>query len=445
VVPIFKKGNAADPQNYRPISITSVPCRILERIIKDALIIYLKTHGLLPKDQFGFLSGRSTTLQLLNCLNDWTEALELGIPVDIITIDFAKAFDSVVHSKLLCKLLGFGVRGNLFAWVSDFLANRQQSVVVGSAVSSTQTVSSGVPQGSVLGPLLFLLFISDLNTDDISVSMPKFADDVKLYRTIIEHLDHLSLQSALYHVYEWSQRNQLPINNKKCLCFHLGRNNNSLEYQLNDKLISENSSIKDLGVWLSSNLKFTAHCNFIVSKAKSRSALIRRCFVSRDTNTLIWAFKVFVRPILEYASPVWSPYLIKDIKHVESVQKSFTKLLPGMYTTPYSERLKILGLKSLELRRLWADLCMTYAILHNLVDIDPTVFFLVRGHNCVTRGHPLKLVGNHFKKDCTKYFFANRVVNPWNSLPSEVVLSGTLASFKRKLKGVDLSRFLSCF
>ena len=239
--------------------------------------------------------------------------------------------------------------------------------------------------------------------------------------------------------------NQLPINSKKCISFHLGHNNRSLEYYLNDMLIAEQSSIKDLGVWLSSNLKFTAHCNFIVSRAKSRSALIRRCFVSRDTSSLIWAYKVFVRPILEYASPVWSPYLIKDIKHVETVQKGFTKLLPGLYTTPYSERLKILGLESLELRRLKADLCMAYVILHECVDTDSSIFFTVRGSSSVTRGHPLKLVVNSVKKDCTKYFFANRVVHPWNSLPSETVMSGTLASFKHKLKSVDLSRFLSCF
>lgn len=166
--------------------------------------------------------------------------------------------------------------------------------------------------------------------------------------------------------------------------------------------------------------------------------------MSGDASTLVKAFIVYVRPLLEYASPVWSPHHVKDIKLVESVQRSFTKYIRGYYNLPYKQRLISLGLESLELRRLYADLYLTFSILHGYADIEPTTFFKIRG-NEYTRGHPLKLTINVIKKDCTKYFFANRVVHPWNSLPSELVVSNSLHKFKCGLKKIDLSPFLKCF
>jgi hypothetical protein len=175
-----------------------------------------------------------------------------------------------------------------------------------------------------------------------------------------------------------------------------------------------------------------------------RAAMIRLCFVSRDRKTLVWAFCVFVRPIVEYASPVWSPYLIKDIDHVESVQRHFTKYLPGLKNKSYCERLKILNIESLELRRLKLDLNLAYMLLHGLTSIDYRCFFSVRG-NEKTRGHPLKLTVKVTRLNCCKYFFSNRIVAVWNGLPSEVVMASSLQSFKQKLRSVDLTAHVRYF
>ena len=168
---------------------------------------------------------------------------------------------------------------------------------------------------------------------------------------------------------------------------------------------------------------------------------MRKCFVSGDRKTLVWAFATFVRPILEFSSPVWSPHQIGDIDLIESVQRNFTKYLPGLYNLSYSERLRLLGLDSLELRRLKADLCLTHAILHNLVDFDSNLFFTVRGCER-TRGHPLKLVVQQIKRDCRKYFFACRVVHVWNALPSEAVMATTRVCFKKRLNSVVLDKYV---
>jgi len=169
--------------------------------------------------------------------------------------------------------------------------------------------------------------------------------------------------------------------------------------------------------------------------------MIKRCFISNDSKTLLWAFCVFVRPILEYASPVWSPHLIKDIDHIESVQRTFTKYLPGLKNKSYNERLKFLGTESLELRRLKCDLSLTYLLLHDLCNVDYRKFFSVRTGS-KTRGHPLKLIVQPAQRDCRRYFFSNRVTNIWNSLPADVVMAKSVGTFKRKLSNVDLTKYV---
>jgi len=239
----------------------------------------------------------------------------------------------------------------------------------------------------------------------------------------------------------WCNNWQLPISTNKCNVLHLGKRNQKFPYSICNQDLNSVCCVSDLGVVLSEDLKVANHCNVIVKKARTRAILIRRCFLSKDIHTLVWAFKVYVRPILEYASPVWSPHLLKDIELVESVQRKFTKLLPGMHSKSYSERLLILKLQSLELRRLHADLILTYALLHNLHDVDGTRYFSVRGSER-TRGHPFKLVVNLCKTDCRKYFFCNRVVKIWNYLPSDVVLAPSVNSFKKALLQVDLSKYI---
>jgi len=404
-------------------------------------MVYLCNYNLIDPNQFGFLPGRSCTLQLLRCLDDWTSSLDIGIPTDVILVDYAKAFDSVSHAKLCHILTCLGVGGNVYRWISDFLSGRSQYLRVYSEISELEPVASGVIQGSVIGPVLFTLFISDLQTNETLAVMPKFADDVDLYRSICGVDDHIKLASALEYLENWSNDWQLPIAAQKCNVFHIGRADMLFNYSLLGNTLNTVSLTKSLGVWMSNDLKSSSHCDHIVKTARQRASMIKRCFTSNDRNTLFWAFCVYVRPILEYASPVWSPYLIKDIDHVESVQRSFTKHLPGFHNKVYSERLKLLSTDSLEVRRLRFDLTLCFRLLHGLCDFDFNRFFEIRGSS-QTRGHSLKLVVQPALRDCRKFFFANRVVKVWNALPENLVTATTLYIFKRNLKTIDLSKFV---
>jgi hypothetical protein len=314
---------------------------------------------------------------------------------------------------------------------------------VGKTCSDIKSVNSGVPLGSVLGPLLFVLFLNDLTTAATDIPLKKFADDVKSYAQIVDDHSYKSLISASSELSDWSSVWQLPIAPNKCSVFHIGRNNELRDYVIfSDSSLPHTKVVKDLGVWFTSDLKFTTHCNNIIKQANQRMALLKRLFTSGDVNTMVWAFKVYVRPVLEYACPVWSPYLAGDIDRVESVQRRFTKSLRGQKYKSYTDRLRYLNLDSLELRRIKADLHLTFALLHGLVKYDFEKFFEIRLDKR-TRGHPLKLVVSSFKTDCRKHFFANRVVKIWNDLPGELVMLSSLNSFKRGLQQCDLTRYIS--
>lgn len=443
VIPIYKKGDAADPANYRPIALTCIPCKAMERIVRDCMLSFIEKYQIIDSNQFGFLPHRSTVLQLLAVMEEWTRSIDLGIPVDVVFVDFAKAFESVVHQKLLTKLEHYGFTGPLLKWIEDFLINRTHHVVVGSNTSHNRRVVSGVPQGSVLGPLLFIIYINDLNCSSNS-SLHKFADDVKTHGHARDNRDHANLQTSLNYLHDWSENWQLPINADKCAVLHIGRKNHQNSFTMASSTLKPKTLVKDLGVWFSADLKFSTHCSNIVRSANQRLALIRRCFTSGDPLTLIKAYKVYVRPILEYASQVWSPHLVKDITKLEGVQRRFTRFLRGYRELCYKDRLLRAKLDSLELRRLKADLVLTFLIIRNIVNFDLTHFFKLRGAS-ITRGHNYKLLVVGARLDCRKFFYANRVVAAWNSLPTDIVYASSVTGFRQRLNKLDLSKFLQCF
>lgn len=263
---------------------------------------------------------------MLECINDWSIALNIRNSVDVVYIDFQKAFDSVVHSKLIHKLSAYGIVGNLLTWITSFLINRSQSVRVGNCYSDFIPVLSGVPQGSVLGPLLFLLYINDIvDLFGNNLTVKLFADDVKMYINISDVKNVNILQDGLFALSRWASDWQLNISIKKCALLHLGRNNLLYDYAIDGSVLPNVSEIRDLGVKVDSRLCFSAHYADIAAKAHQRAGLIVRCFKSRDPFLLFRAFTTYVRPILEYCSPVWSPVYKKDIIKLEAVQRRFTK------------------------------------------------------------------------------------------------------------------------
>ena len=223
VTAIYKKGDRTKPENYRPISLTSVPCKLMERIMRDQIVEHLTRNNFFNPYQHGFISGKSCVTQLLEYLEDLTEALDQGEDVDIIYLDFSKAFDKLLHRKLMKKIWGYGIRGKMYKWINDFLTNRSQKVVVEDQASSSKPVTSGVPQGSVLGPILFVIYINDL-PEVIQCCIRLFADDSKIYRRVsrAEHIE--MLQSCLNRAVTWADIWEMFFNLLKCHHLHVGKN-----------------------------------------------------------------------------------------------------------------------------------------------------------------------------------------------------------------------------
>ena len=287
----------------------------------------------------------------------------------------------------------------------------------------------------------FNLFINDITDNlDSSTTSKIFADDIKLYTEFSTTISPQHLQTHLDLINQWSITWQLPISHSKCNILVLGRHALNQPFSIYDVTVPTVDFNLDLGVTVDSDLKFTTHITNIVKKAKQRSALIHRCFLSRNIPNLIRAFQTYVRPIVEYATHIWSPHFLNSINLIESVQRSFTKRLPGLGDFSYHERLSILELKSLEHWRLIFDLILCYNIVHGHNSSSFNDFFSF-SNNPSSRGHSLKLAFPTAKSDIRKYFFSTRVVKIWNALPTNIVHAPSTHSFKSLLSYHDLTNF----
>ena len=244
VAPIFKKGERYKPENYRPISLTSIPCKLLEHIVVSHVMGYCDEHNVLCREQHGFRSGHSCESQLLGFIDEVTEDLEQGHQVDLLVMDFSKAFDKVSHTLLTNKLNHYGISGKTNQWIGNFLAERQQAVVVNGVTSSFAPVESGVPQGSVLGPSLFLLYINDLPTD-LCASARLFADDTACHQTIYSEADQDSLQADLDKMATWESKWKMEFHPQKCSTVHInkGHTTSKRNYKLRGHTLEEENNV----------------------------------------------------------------------------------------------------------------------------------------------------------------------------------------------------------
>ena len=432
VIPIYKKGPKSDCGNYRPISLTSMICKILESIIRDHITEHIVQNSLLSSCQHGFVRGRSCSTQLLKCLDIWIHLLDEGTSIYVIYLDFAKAFDSVSHKRLLNKLKAYGVTNKLCKWSAEFLMGRKQKVIVNGVDSTWQDVLSGVPQGSVLGPLYFIIFINDL-PDIVHNFIALFADDAKLFSAIQNVEDRRHLHHDLVQLHEWASRWQLKFNAKKCKVMHLGRLNRGHIYTMDEVELEETTEEKDLGVTIDYELKFDIHIEGQVNKANSKLGLIRRSFDALDAETFVMLYKTLVRPHLEYCNAITYPLYERQAKLLEGVQRRATKLIPNLKEMNYNERLKVLKLPSLQYRRVRGDIIEAYKYLHKIYDVSPCPLTL-DDNPVSTRGNSLKLKKTRCNKSVTQKFFTHRVVDPWNGLPDHVVLAPTLNTLKNRLQ-----------
>ena len=431
VSPLYKKGKRDKPENYRPVSLTSIVGRILESIIKDKIVEHLDKFKLIRASQHGFTRGRSCLTNLLDFIEVVTKNLDKGQPVDLIYLDFAKAFDKVPFIRLLKKLEAHGIGGYILQWIKNWLNSRRQKVCINKVFSEWIEVTSGVPQGSVLGPVLFLIYINDLDCDIIS-KIGKFADDTKMCKAVSSSQDIEILQSDLNSLHKWSNDWQMQFNVDKCSVIHVGHNNKLSNYKLGNSDLKSSDSERDLGVIMDSSMKFSEQCNTVVKQANSTLGLIRRTIKFKRKDIIVRLYKALVRPKLEYCIQAWRPHLRKDIKSLEQIQHRATKMIPECRNQEYEARLRSTGLISVEDRYTRGDLIQVFKILKGIDKVEYSDFFkLVQDRR--TRGHQYKIVKSRSRLDLRKHFFSQRVVNICNSLPSIVVEADSVNSFKNRL------------
>ena len=467
---IYKKENKKVASNYRPVSLTSIICKVMETLIRDHIVEHMKINNLFSNKQYGFISGRSTSLQLLTVLDIWTEALEQGLSIDVIYMDFRKAFDVVPHCRLVGKLKSYGISKEITNWVVSFLNNRFQTVTVNGCESSERPVLSGIPQGSVLGPMLFVLYINDLpdNVTGDAFSF-LFADDTKLFSIINNVGDCFKLLTQVDNLSEWSKLWLIGFNSDKCKHMHIGRQDFWFTYDLDGVPLDYTELEKDIGVFIDNQLNFETHVSKKCKKAKSMFFLIRRTFKFLDIPMFLPLYKAIVRSHLDSCISVWAPYKIEQIKQVERVQRLATKMIPGLKGLSYAQRLTKLKLPTLLYRRIRGDLIETFKILsvngvdqnllklYGIIDIpsgvdseddeevksksgkyDPqTVKFLRRwrdmGVRVSPRNNALALFPQQAKSGVRTNSFSVRVVKWWNELTNYEVLSPNVNTFKYRI------------
>ena len=386
IIPIHKKGNKAIMGNFRPVALTSVICKVFEKIVCTAILSFLTRNDLITQQQHGFVKGRSCQTNILLCLEKWTEMLDNGRSVDVAYFDYSKAFNKVSHRPLIIKLKAYGINGRLLAWLEAYLQDRKQRVVVGNAKSSWLEVVSGTTQGTVLGFLLFLIFINDLpkkcSEEDESLIM-LLADDTKTFQEVdTDELQHAAnqqeLQGRVDKISKWARDWQMEINPSKSKVMHVGRNNPGLSYSIDGQPIDSVTTEKDIGYWISDDLSPSTHVNKARSRALGEISRIRRNFTYIDKRAFCVLYNQRVRPHLDYGMAACPPSSAAEAKMLEAVQSKATALVQGLRHLNSDERRRRLILMKLEDRRERGDLIEVFKILKGQTKIDPSLFLEVR-------------------------------------------------------------------
>ena len=456
VVPIFKKGNKHEVSNYRPISLTSLVMKTFERIIKDELLKH--AHSFIDNRQHGFLSKKSCTTNLVGLCDSLALSLNDNIRTDVIYFDFAKAFDSVNHDIILYKLkIKFNVDGRLLKFIANYLRDRYQRVLIGGKLSSPKCAKSGVPQGSILGPLLFVLFINDL-ADGLSpgTQLSLYADDTKIWRSIITENDNSCLQKDIDYLYDWSIRNKMKFHPCKCKVLSVtGKMPQSLlsvlpftrfTYSLGVDMLDCVDEEKDLGVIVTAQLNWNEQCDKIYSKANQKFGLLKRtCHFVIDKIRRRVLYLTLVRSQFEHCSIIWRPLTNAKTTKLESLQKRAIKWILGeenlSYTsfTTYIQKCRHLNILPLSVRFDFLDLLFFYKVVYGLVPTElPPYLTPYSGITRLRSSHLdylcfVSIITPRTSTNALAHGFFYRTYNKWNNIPLEIRQLLCLTEFKSKL------------
>ena len=398
IIAIYKKGEKCKPANYRPVSLTSVTCKLMEHIIFRHIMCHLEKHSILSNFQHGFRSGHSCESQLIITIEDLAHNLDNHWQTDVQILDFQKAFDVVPHRRLLQKLNFYGIRGPLLQWVEKWLTSRTQRVVVDGEISDAAQVKSGVPQGTVLGPLMFLIYINDIADHiDSFTRIRLFADDCLLYRVIQSPQDTEILQKDLTSLCNWAEKWQMKFNTAKCKTVRITTKKHPLikSYNMCNDQLEQVPHHPYLGVEISHNLKWTFHLNNIIAKANKALWFVRRNLWRCPQKVKEQLYFALVRPHLEFACAVWDPHTTTDVQRLEMIQHRAARFVTKNYSRAkgsMTEILKNLQWPTLEQRRKQSRLTTMFKIQNETIAIPiPIPDYINRQSMKITRQyHPAK-------------------------------------------------------
>lgn len=434
VTPIYKnKGDKSDPANYRPISLTSVVCKVLESFIREGIIEHLTNTNLLSKEQHGFLPGKSCATNLIESMEYITSEFDKKRPVDILYCDFSKAFDKVPHKRLLVKMASLGISPKVRLWTKEFLRDRTMQVVVNGCSSSTCQVISGIPQGSVLGPTLFIVYVNDL-PKGLQTFSNMLADDLKAMRGIANLRDNVKLQEDITCISNWCTVWMMPPNPTKCKILHTGAANPHHTYNITVDGVNfelDSSEVeRDLGVYVDKHLTFHRHVSEIETRCNKILWTIKRNISSRSGLVIKKLYTTLVRPHIEYGGCALILKSKQLRSRMEKIQRRSTKLVHAIKQENYNDRLRTLNLPSIHYRAARGDMIQTFKYLKGFSK-GQMPFELDTDRR--TRGHALKLKKKRPRTDVRRLSYGHRIVNKWNALSAATVSADTINTFKNRL------------
>ena len=426
ICPLFKKSDRSLACNYRPVSLTCVPCKLLEHIVCSNIMAHLDEYKLLSDRQHAFRKGHSCETQLTTVINDWAKILDNRGQVDTFILDFEKAFDTPPHELLKSKLFSYWIGGKTLKWIDSFLCFRQQRVVVNGVKSDWAPVLSGVPQGTVLGPLLFYLYINDISSD-IESEIRLFADDCVCYREIKDEKDTMKLQRDIDRLGSWARKWGMRFQPVKCNMMQLTRKRIKkihASYTLEGTNLENVESIKYLGVTITSDLRWNTHVSNVCTKANRTLGFLRRNLYSCPQEVKEAAYKGLVRPVLDYGSSVWDPPVVVLQEELESVQKRAARFVTGNYSYETGSMTGILGQlkwESLKKRRKDNRLILLYKGLKGKASV-PTDDLIPKTRRCKNQ-HSMAFQTPIANTDVYKGSFFPQTIRDWNALPDSLISS----------------------